>query len=378
MHGLEASAARVVELVAAGRAASRNELAAGLGLPPSTVNLRVQALLAAGVLVEQGEGRSHGGRRPRLLSVNADFGHVWTIDIGSRHVRLAPMDMTGSLISTHEVPISIDTDPSLLLGEISAAVRDLASSEQPPGRWLGVGVGLPGPVDVVAGTVTLPSRMPGWRGFPAYETLQRLFAQPVVIDNDANLMALGQAARGAPGETMVVVKAGTGIGSGLIVEGRLHRGRDGASGDISHVRISAGGDRPCSCGNHGCLETVASGAALVAQLGVASTADVLAATEDANATVITAVRRAGGLLGEVLATVVNFANPDAVLLGGALAGSEPFVAAVRGALYERCLPLATRRLRIDTVLGGADSGLLGAGSLALESVLDEVLREEGR
>ena len=378
MHGLEASAARVVELVAAGRAASRNELAAGLGLPPSTVNLRVQALLAAGVLVEQGEGRSHGGRRPRLLSVNADFGHVWTIDIGSRHVRLAPMDMTGSLISTHEVPISIDTDPSLLLGEISAAVHDLASSEQPPGRWLGVGVGLPGPVDVVAGTVTLPSRMPGWRGFPAYEALQRLFAQPVVIDNDANLMALGQAARGAPGETMVVVKAGTGIGSGLIVEGRLHRGRDGASGDISHVRISAGGDRPCSCGNHGCLETVASGAALVAQLGVGSTADVLAATEDANATVITAVRRAGGLLGEVLATVVNFANPDAVLLGGALAGSEPFVAAVRGALYERCLPLATRRLRIDTVLGGADSGLLGAGSLALESVLDEVLREERR
>src|SRR5882757_297547 len=122
MHGLEASAARVVELVAAGRATARNELAAGLGLPPSTVNLRVQALLAAGVLVERGEGRSHGGRRPRLLTVNPDFGHVWTIDIGSRHVRLGPMDMTGALISTHEVPISIDADPSLLLGEISVAV----------------------------------------------------------------------------------------------------------------------------------------------------------------------------------------------------------------------------------------------------------------
>ena len=378
MHGLEASAARVVELVATGRATSRNELSTGLGLPPSTVNLRVQALLAAGVLVEQGEGRSHGGRRPRLLSVNPDFGHVWTIDIGSRHVRLGPMDMTGSLISTHELPTSIDTDPSLLLGEISAAVHDLEAAAGLPGRWLGVGVGLPGPVDVVAGTVTLPSRMPGWRGFPALEALQRLFAPSVVIDNDANLMALGQSARGAPGQTLVVVKAGTGIGAGLVVEGRLHRGRDGASGDISHVRIPAGGDRPCSCGNHGCLETVASGAALVAQLGVASTADVLAATEDANATVITAVRRAGGLLGEVLATVVNFANPDAVLLGGALAGSEPFVAAVRGALYERCLPLATRRLRIDTVLGGADSGLLGAGSLALESVLDEAIREERR
>ncbi|MFC0436084.1 ROK family transcriptional regulator [Kutzneria buriramensis] len=376
MHGLEASAARVVELVAAGRAASRNELAAGLGLPPSTVALRVQTLLNAGVLVEQGEGRSHGGRRPRLLTVNSDFGHVWTIDIGSHHVRLGPMDMTGSLIRTHELPIDIDTDPSLLLAEIAAAVHDLAGDE--PGRWLGVGVGLPGPVDVVAGTVTLPSRMPGWRGFPAQEALQRHFEQPVVIDNDANLMALGQARRGAPGDTLVVVKAGTGIGSGLVVEGRLHRGRDGAAGDISHVRITAGGDRPCTCGNHGCLETVASGAALVAQLGLASTADVLAATEDADARVITAVRRAGGLLGEVLATVVNFANPDGVLLGGALAGCEAFVAAVRGALYERCLPLATRRLRIDIVYGGADSGLLGAGSLAMESVLDEAIREEAR
>jgi predicted NBD/HSP70 family sugar kinase len=233
-------------------------------------------------------------------------------------------------------------------------------------------------VDVAAGTVTLPSRMPGWRGFPAREALQRLFEVPVVIDNDANLMALGQARRGAPGETLVVVKAGTGIGSGLVVDGRLHRGRDGAAGDISHVRIPAGGDRPCTCGNHGCLETVASGAALVAQLGVASTADLLAATEDSNATVITAIRRAGGLLGDVLATVVNFANPDAVLLGGALAGCEAFVAAARGALYERCLPLATRQLRIDTVLGGADAGLLGAGSLALESVLDQALRGESR
>ena len=373
MHGLEASAARVVELVAAGRATSRNELATGLGLPPSTVNLRVQALLSAGVLVEQGEGRSHGGRRPRLLTVNPGFGHVWTIDIGSRHVRLGPMDLTGSLLGTHELPISIDTEPSLLLGEISAAVHALP---RPPGRWLGVGVGLPGPVDVVAGTVTLPSRMPGWRGFPAREALQRLFEVPVVIDNDANLMALGQARRGAPAETLVVVKAGTGIGSGLVVEGRLHRGRDGAAGDISHVRIPAGGDRPCTCGNHGCLETVASGAALVAQLGVLSTSDLLAATEDV--TVITAVRRAGGLLGEVLATVVNFANPDAVLLGGALAGCEAFVAGARGALYERCLPLATRRLRIDTVFGGADAGLLGAGSLALESVLDGALRGESR
>ena len=181
----------------------------------------------------------------------------------------------------------------------------------------------------------------------------------------------------------MVVKAGTGIGSGLVVEGRLHRGRGGVAGDISHVRVAAGGGNPCSCGNRGCLETVASGAALIrglreAGVELASAAEVMAAAENAHPEVPPAVRRAGLLLGEVLATVVNFANPDAVLLGGALSGAEAFVAAVRGALYERCLPLATRELRIDRVRTGADTALVGAGALTLEEVFDEAVRTAGK
>jgi predicted NBD/HSP70 family sugar kinase len=164
-----------------------------------------------------------------------------------------------------------------------------------------------------------------------------------------------------------------------VVEGSLYRGRGGVAGDISHVRVAAGSDNPCTCGNRGCLETVASGAALVAQLvalgvEVAGTAEVMAAAEHGHPTATTAVRRAGLQLGEVLANVVNFANPDAVLLGGALSGSEAFVAAVRGALYERCLPLATRELRIDRVRAGADAGLYGGGALALAEVFDEAVR----
>jgi predicted NBD/HSP70 family sugar kinase len=370
-------AMRLLWLIASGRAVTRLELATLLRQPQSSISVRVQALLAAGVLTEHGEGPSRGGRRPRLLAVNAGYGHVWAADVGSRHLRIGAMDLAGNLLCAWDRPLDIAAGPDAVLAELAAAVHRHAGDTELPGRWLGVGVGLPGPVDVAAGTVTLPSRMPGWRGFPARAALRRMFEQPVEVDNDANVLALGQARGGRPGETLVVVKAGTGVGAALVVDGRLHRGRAGVAGDISHVRIAAGGDRPCSCGNRGCLETVGSGAALVASLRargieVANTADVMSAAEDAHPTVTTAVRTAGLLLGEVLATVVNFANPDAVLLGGLLAGSEVYMAAVRGALYERCLPLATRELRIERVPAGADAGLIGAGTWALERVFDPV------
>lgn len=366
-------------LITSGRARSRMELARVLGVPQSTVSLRVQALLNAGVLTEQGEGRSQGGRRPRLLSVDPGFGHVWAADFGSRHVRIGALDLAGNLLCAHERPIDINGDPDTVIGELADAISELATSAAFLGRWLGVGVAMPGPVDVTTGSVTLPSRMPGWRNYQVRAAVQRHFEVPVVVDNDANLMALGESCGGPPDQTLLVVKAGTGIGAGLVVEGSLYRGRGGVAGDISHVRVAAGGDNPCTCGNRGCLETVASGAALVAQLvalgvDVAGTAEVMAAAEDGHPTATTAVRRAGLQLGEVLANVVNFANPDAVLLGGALSGSEAFVAAVRGALYERCLPLATRELRIDRVRVGADAGLYGAGALALAESFDEAVR----
>jgi predicted NBD/HSP70 family sugar kinase len=343
------------------------------------VSIRVQALCDAGVLTERGEGRSQGGRRPRLLAINPRFGHVWTADFGSRHVRIAALDIAGNFLHIEERPMNIDNEPEKVLAEFAGIVHDLAEHNSFPGEWLGIGVGLPGPVDFAEGTVTLPSRMPGWRNFPVRAALSRHFDRPVVVDNDANLLALGEFCSFTTVDTLVAVKAGTGIGSGMVIGGELHRGRSGVAGDISHVRIAAAGDNPCSCGNHGCLETIASGAALVAQLrakGVAvrDTTDVMSAAEDGDPTVTTAVRLAGLHLGEVLATVVNFANPDAVLLGGVLSGSEAFVAAVRGALYERCLPLATKELRIERVRSGPNSGLYGASAIVLNEVFDEAAR----
>lgn len=373
------STARVLQLVAGGQARSRTDLARLLSTAPSTVSLRVQELLHSGALTESGEGRSQGGRRPRMLSVNSGLGYVWMADLGSRHARIGLLDIGGTLLHSEEIPLRMSEDPEETIAELGSCVAAMTARVAPRGRLLGIGVGIPGPVDTSRGAVTLPSRMPGWRGYAVREAVARHFGVPVVVENDANLMALGES-RTRPGiaENLVVVKAGTGIGSGVVVRGGVYQGSGGVAGDISHVRVPSGGEIPCSCGTHGCLETVASGAALVALLreqgaDVASTSDVVRGAEDAQPAVITAVRGAGSQLGEVLATVVNFFNPDAVLLGGALSTSEAFVAAVRAGLYERCLPLATRNLEIARLRTGADAGLLGAGLRVLDTAVPEQL-----
>ena len=234
---------------------------------------------------------------------------------------------------------------------------------------------LPGPVDIVAGAAALPSRMPGWNGFPVASWLADRFAVPASVENDANCMAVGeQTVQPSERRQTITVKAGSAIGAGIIADGRLYRGATGAAGDITHVRIDAAGDTPCSCGNVGCLETVASGAALVRILGdqgiaVERTRDVVTLADQAHPVATRAVRQAGKYLGEVLSANVNFFNPDAVFLGGILSTVEPFVAAVRSQLYEGCHPLVTRHLAIERASLGADAGLVGAGQFALQRAL---------
>lgn len=175
-----------------------------------------------------------------------------------------------------------------------------------------------------------------------------------------------------------MVKTGSAIGAGVIADGRLYRGGTGAAGEITHVRVEAGHDIPCSCGNTGCLETVASGAALVRilrerGLDVTSVEDVVRLASDADPEATRAVRQAGRYLGMVLAANVNFFNPDAVYLGGIVSTLEPFVAAVRSQLYEGCHPLVTKHLVIERASLGADAGLVGAGQFALQRALAHAL-----
>lgn len=370
--------ARVLELIASGQATSRAELAAALGAAPSTISGAVGRLLDRGLVAEEGVTSSTGGRPRRVLRLGGTDEFALAADVGGRHARIGIALPGGELADASTIPFAIEDGPEQALPKLADTLEALA--QEHAGRLRGVGLSLPGPVDVGSGIPTLPSRMPGWNDFPVAAWLEDRFGVPAAVENDANCMAVGEhAVRHAERHQSITVKIGSAIGAGVIVDGRLYRGATGAAGDITHVRIEAAGETPCSCGNTGCLETVASGAALVRILRdkgtpVRSLTDVVRLTVEADPEATRAVRLAGRYLGTVLSANVNFFNPDAVYLGGILSTLEPFVAAVRSRLYESCHPLVTKHLVIESTSLGADAGVVGAGQFALQRAMEQALQ----
>ncbi|MEV1317175.1 ROK family transcriptional regulator [Micromonospora arborensis] len=368
--------------VATGAAVSRADLSRLSGLSPSTVSQRVEALINQGLLEETGAGRSRGGRRPRQLAVPTGGAVVGAIDLGAHHARVGTLDLSGRVVQARTLPVRIEDGPEAVLGALLAEVTTLvgddpvASADGSAADALrGIGIGIPGPVQHATGRIVSPSRMPGWNGFDVAAFCAGRVDVPVIVDNDANLMALG-AHRTAHSELdhAVYIKAGTGIGSGVISSGRLHRGAQGSAGDISHCRVMADPAPPCTCGNAGCLEAVASGAALVTALRgqgvpVSDLTGVIRLIDDGDRQATALARQAGRAVGEILAVVVNFFNPQVVAIGGRLADCEPLLASMRATLYERCLPLATQTLLIERVAAGQDVGITGAAHLVIDHVV---------
>lgn len=401
--------------VATGAAVSRADLSRLSGLSPSTVSQRVEALINQGLLEETGAGQSRGGRRPRQLAVPTGGAVVGAIDLGAHHARIGTLDLSGRVVQGRTLPVRIEDGPETVLGTLLAEVTALAGGAAPvasggqapsgggaaasggslvsgggttatgggsaasggaaAGALRGIGIGIPGPVQHSTGRIVSPSRMPGWNGFDVAAFCAERVDVPVIVDNDANLMALG-AHRTAHAEMdhAVYIKAGTGIGSGVISSGQLHRGAQGSAGDISHCRVVADPAPLCSCGNAGCLEAVASGAALVTALReqgvpVDDLTGVLRLIDDGDRHATALARQAGRAIGEILAVVVNFFNPQVVAIGGRLADCEPLLASMRATLYERCLPLATQTLLIERVATSQDIGITGAAHLVIDHVV---------
>ncbi|MGY0002354.1 ROK family transcriptional regulator [Micromonospora sp. I033] len=360
---------QTLSLLASGTVTSRADLIEALQVAPSTVTSVVRRLLEEGVILEEGVGRSTGGRRPRILRLRETNGILAVAELGGRHARVGLCAPDGGLRATEEVAIDIAAGPAEVFEVVAATVDRLQAATAPGQELLGVGVALPGPVEFPGGRLIGPARMPGWSGVDASARLAERFPVPVVVDNDAKAAAIGEyvTRRNEFGD-MIYVKAGTGIGACLVSGGQIYRGGRGLSGDVTHVRVADSGERECSCGSRGCLETVASGAALARQLaeqGSSATTirEIVAAVSDADPTVVTMVRHAGRLLGVALSGLVNFLNPDAVVIGGALSSLDVYVAATRGMLYERCLPSMTQSLTIEASVAGPDAALVGLGHL---------------
>jgi predicted NBD/HSP70 family sugar kinase len=383
---------KVLDLVRSGTAHTRPELVRVSGLGRNVVVQRLVHLMEVG-LVEEGElGQSTGGRAPRQLRFRADAGTVLVAELGATKISVALSDLTGGLRSHVEEEADIKLGPVRILGRVLDLFSDLLAREPDPVQIWGVGIGLPGPVEFSTGQPVAPPIMPGWDGFDVPAFFAR-FGARVWVDNDVNLMALGELRTGlAKGQADVVyLKVGTGIGAGLVSRGQLHRGAQGCAGDVGHIAVSQETSVICRCGKVGCLEALAGGAALnrmatvaalegrsnilaaAAARGRIDVSDIALAASHGDSVSVELLMESAALVGESLARIVNFFNPSVILIGGQVADAgDIYLAAVRHAVFSRSLPLATRNLQIVWSPDGDEVGLRGAAFM----VIDELLSRE--
>ncbi|GAB3205256.1 ROK family protein [Marinactinospora endophytica] len=367
----------MLDLISRGAAETRADLVRHTGMARSTIGQRVDALIEYGLVEETTPGGSTGGRPPRLLRLNTRDNCVIGVDLGATHCRVALMDIGGTLLATREDPLRIDMGPLPVLRHIDTRMHELlAETGRPLATVKAIGIGVPGPVEFATGRPANPPIMPGWHDHPIPEFFTDRYDVEVLVDNDVNVLALGERRYAHPdARHLLFVKVGTGIGCGIIADGRLHRGAQGSAGDIGHIRVPDAGDAQCRCGNTGCLEAVAGGAALAERLTAAGIPAedgraVVDLVNQGDPTALRMVRDGGRLIGDVLAGLVNFFNPEAIVVGGVMAHvHEPLLAGMREVIYQRSLPLATHRLTVVPSRSGELGGALGAGRLAIDRVL---------
>jgi glucokinase-like ROK family protein len=379
----------VLDLVRSGAASTRSELVRLTGLGRAVITQRVAELIESGLLGEGELAPSTGGRAARALKFRSESGSFLVAELGATSIGVGIADLAGNLLAQHEEPADIAAGPEVILGRVEQKFDEMLAA-QPPGSpdiW-GIGLGVPGPVEFSTGLPVAPPIMPGWDRYPVRERLSRRYGAPTWVDNDVNLMALGELRSGlASGERQVVyIKIGSGIGAGLISDGRLHRGAQGAAGDVGHVAVVDDDSVVCRCGNVGCLEAVAGGTAIGQKATVAArngqsrflaerlrgraaleAKDVAEAAEHGDPFAVELLSGAGAVIGQTLATLVNFFNPSLVVIGGGVAG-DLVLAGIRQAIYRRSLPLATRDLRITASALGDEAGLRGAAFVVADEL----------
>ncbi|MEI4270408.1 ROK family protein [Klenkia sp. LSe6-5] len=377
---VSASPGDLLQHVRTGRARSRAELVALTGASRNTISSRVDQLIAANLLAEGGRGWSTGGRPPTLLQFNAGAGCVLAVDLGVTSVDVAVTDLSARVLATAGHPIDIAEGPDAVLAEaVRLCGEVLATAGLADADVRAVGVGVPGPVEFSTGRPSHPPIMPGWHDHPIPEAFGR-WPVPVVVDNDVNVMALGEMGVGGGDQDVLVVKVGTGVGCGVVVEGRVYRGAQGSAGDIGHIHVPLADGRSvlCRCGNTNCLEALASGASLLrdavaAGLPVSSTRDVVGLAAHGDGPALELVREAGRTIGTVLAALVNFFNPHRIVVTGGIAQAGlPLLSGIRESVYARAMPLAARTLDISISEAPELSGRVGAALMAIEGYLARV------
>jgi len=394
-----ATTARILDVIRGAASTSRSDIARTIGLSRSAVAPHVERLLEHGLIREEGAAESTGGRRARAIAFNKDAGVIGSVDLGATSLDVALTNLAGEVLAHDGAEVDIADGPEMTLNHarevLTALLRQIDIS---PDQMRAIGIGVPGPVELNSGRPIAPPIMPGWDGFPVPEFLRAGFGCPVYVDNDVNMMALGEqwAGLGQGCENFLFVKVGTGIGCGLVLNGRLYRGADGCAGDIGHIEVE-GEPIVCRCGQVGCFEAIAAGPALV-RMAKQSAAegrsavltahlahsdltarDVAGYAARGDRACVEIIEQSGRRVGRFLARVVNVFNPSLIIVGGGVSGSgDSWLAAIRQEIYLRSLPLGTRNLTIQRSQLGDRAGIIGAAALAVQQTLLDVGLSQGQ
>lgn len=369
---------------------SRHVLSSRLEFSKSKANGLVAGLLEQGLLEETGLQVSSGGRRAESLCLASALGVLVGVDLGATSLEVAIFKPDLTVLARHAEAADVRAGPGVVLARVRSVMHELlgqagASAQQ----VIGIGMGAPGPVDFESGQLVNPPLMPDWDGFSIRDYLREDFTAPVFVDNDVNLMALGELWRLQRGlQNFLVIKVGTGIGCGIVCHGEVYRGANGSAGDVGHICVDQNGPR-CHCGNVGCVEVMAAAPAItrmatqaaqdgesamlaeaLRQGGALTAVDVGQASRNGDTAANAIIQRAGSQIGQMLASVVNFFNPSHVFIGGGVTRIGPlFLASVRQSIYQRSLALSTRHLEIQYTPLGEQAGVVGAGVLAMQEAL---------
>jgi predicted NBD/HSP70 family sugar kinase len=361
---------RVITALLGSGPLTQAELARQTGLSTATVSNIVKTMAATGSI--ETEPTTSSGRRALLVRLRNNGAVAVGIDFGRRHLRIVIATLGFEVVAEkfEELPIghraqeSLDRASQLLAGMLEeCGIR--------PSAVLGVGVGIPGPIDRRTGTVVQGAILPEWVGIHLQE-LEKLLRFPVVFDNDANLGALAEVTWGTHNtvKDLVFVKIGSGIGAGLILGGHPFSGSLGITGEIGHETITDNGV-VCHCGNRGCLETVASTSVMMALLGTrapVTTADIVQNAIAGDAATLRVLDDAGVAIGRGLASIANLINPELIVIGGPLAGlGQILLAPIERGLLRHAVPSVGEATSLVMSSLGDRAEALGAASLVLQS-----------
>lgn len=356
------------------------------GVSKSTISHQINKLLKLGLIEEKDPADS--SQRKLKLRIRGTVGYVAGIFLGTTKLTIILFTLDMQIAAEKTYLFDSISEPEVCNREIIKQLKLLCQEQNIDSLW-GIGIGFPFPVNFREGKPDSPPNVPLWHGYPLKQLYEREFGCPVLVDNDVNVMALGEGYMGCTQDesNFLFIKVGTGIGAGLIVDGKIYRGANGCAGDIGHIAVD-GNSVQCHCGNRGCLEAESGGKALAAKAyqmatggespflaGRLKATDRLSAVDindgaiDGDLTCIQLIKDAGHSVGEVSAKLVNFFNPSSIVVGGGLSGfGNLFIGAIRESVIRRSLHLATYELNVRISELKQKSGPTGAGTLILDHI----------